>query len=65
VLHDERMLDLYAARVCGSLVLADHKRALVAALLRMMTRSASRRRTLASQNSGAPSCPPPPSAMPR
>jgi geranylgeranyl reductase family protein len=61
VLHDERMLDLYAARVCGSLVLADHKRALIAALLR----SATRKRTSASQNSGAPSCPPPPSAMPR
>ncbi len=34
VLCDERMLELYAARVAGTLVLADHKRELVWALLR-------------------------------
>ncbi|MDB4964668.1 MAG: uncharacterized protein JWN44_357 [Myxococcales bacterium] len=34
VLLDERMLELYAARVSGTLVLADHKRELVWALLR-------------------------------
>jgi flavin-dependent dehydrogenase len=34
VLLDERMLELYAARVSGSLVLADHKRELVFALFR-------------------------------
>lgn len=46
VLLDERMLDLYAARVCGSLVLADHKRELVFALLRHLVRSGARRRQL-------------------
>jgi geranylgeranyl reductase family protein len=34
VLYDRKMLELYAARVSGSLVLADHKRALVGALFR-------------------------------
>src|SRR5581483_10781416 len=58
VLTDERMLDLYAARVCGSVILADRKRELVLALLRQL----SRKRTL---ESGAPSClPSPPSAPP-
>jgi geranylgeranyl reductase family protein len=42
VLCDDRMLDLYAARVCGSLVLADHKRELVRALMRHLARGRSR-----------------------
>jgi len=47
VLLDERMLELYAARVSGSLVLADHKRELVYALWRHLFRARSRRRALA------------------
>ncbi len=47
VLCDDRVLDLYAARVCGSLVLADHKRELVMALLRHVFRSGNRRQRLA------------------
>jgi len=47
VLLDERMLELYAARVSGSLVLADHKRELVFALWRHLFRARSRRRALA------------------
>jgi menaquinone-9 beta-reductase len=46
VLCDEKMLDLYAARVCGSLVLADHKRELIAALARHIFRSGARSRAL-------------------
>jgi flavin-dependent dehydrogenase len=46
VLYDERMLELYAARVSGSLILADHKRELVAALLRHLVRTGSRREKL-------------------
>jgi flavin-dependent dehydrogenase len=46
VLFDERMLDLYAARVCGSLVLSDHKRSLVAALARHLFQSGSRLKQL-------------------
>ncbi len=46
VLCDSRMLDLYAARVCGSLVLADHKRGLVAALMRHLAHARSRNRAL-------------------
>jgi flavin-dependent dehydrogenase len=46
VLLDDRMLDLYAARVCGALVLADHKRALVSALFRHVFRAGERRRKL-------------------
>jgi geranylgeranyl reductase family protein len=57
VLTDEKMLDLYAARVCGSVILADRKRELVGALLRQL----SRRRTV---GSAALSCLPP-SAPPR
>jgi flavin-dependent dehydrogenase len=38
VLCDERMLELYAARVSGSLVLADHKRELLWALMRHVVR---------------------------
>jgi geranylgeranyl reductase family protein len=48
VLCDDRMLDLYAARVCGSMVLADHKRELVKALARHVVRGGSRSRQLAS-----------------
>ncbi|MGZ3407349.1 MAG: hypothetical protein ACXVAN_12950, partial [Polyangia bacterium] len=44
---DERMLELYAARVSGTLVLADHKRELVWALWRHMFRAGERRRLLA------------------
>ena len=46
VLLDDRMLELYAARVSGSLVLADHKRELVFALWRHLFRARSRRQTL-------------------
>jgi len=46
VLHDERMLQLYAARVSGSLILADHKRELVAALFRHLFGAGSRRKLL-------------------
>src|SRR5262249_19149663 len=46
VLYDERMLELYAARVSGSLILADHKRELVAALLRHLVRTGTRRKLL-------------------
>jgi geranylgeranyl reductase family protein len=46
VLHDERMLELYAARVSGSLILADHKRELLAALFRHFTNAQSRRKLL-------------------
>jgi len=48
VLCDDRMLDLYAARVCGSLVLADHKRELVAALMRHLAHARSRSNVLKS-----------------
>jgi flavin-dependent dehydrogenase len=46
VLYDERVLELYAARVSGALVLADHKRALVAALMRHLWRGSARGRAL-------------------
>jgi hypothetical protein len=46
VLYDDKMLELYAARVSGSLILADHKRELLAALFRHLTRSGSRRKAL-------------------
>ncbi|HEX8951733.1 MAG TPA: NAD(P)/FAD-dependent oxidoreductase [Polyangia bacterium] len=55
VLCDERVLELYAARVSGSLVLADHKRELVFALWRHLFRARSRRRTLAAASTPAPS----------
>jgi geranylgeranyl reductase family protein len=47
VLCDERMLELYASRVSGGMVLADHKRELVLALLRHVLRARGRRRALA------------------
>jgi flavin-dependent dehydrogenase len=53
VLCDERMLELYAARVSGSLVLADHKRELVYALWRHLFRARSRRRVLAAASTQA------------
>ena len=46
VLYDKKMLELYAARVSGSLVLADHKRALVGALFRHLLSSGERRKRL-------------------
>ena len=46
VLYDERMLELYAARVSGSLILADHKHELVGALLRHLVKWGSRKRAL-------------------
>jgi flavin-dependent dehydrogenase len=46
VLYDDRMLELYAARVSGSLVLADHKRELLFALGRHVLRAGERRRVL-------------------
>ena len=54
VLCDERMLELYAARVSGSLVLADHKRELVYALLRHLWRGRARRRALAAASTVPP-----------
>jgi geranylgeranyl reductase family protein len=59
VLLDERMLELYAARVSGSLVLADHKRELLFALWRHLFRARTRRRALA-----AAAASPPPPALP-
>ena len=53
VLLDERMLELYAARVSGSLVLADHKRELVFALWRHLFRARSRRRALSAASTSA------------
>ncbi len=47
VLYDDRMLELYAARVSGSLILADHKRELVRALARHLFKTGSRNRALA------------------
>lgn len=46
VLCDPRMLELYAARVAGTLVLADHKRELVWALLRHLPAGRARQRAL-------------------
>jgi flavin-dependent dehydrogenase len=46
VLWDARMLEIYAARVCGSLVLADRKRSLVAALVRHLAAGTGRTRRL-------------------
>ncbi|MSP59948.1 MAG: NAD(P)/FAD-dependent oxidoreductase [Myxococcales bacterium] len=46
VLCDPEVLDLYAARVSGTLVLADRKLTLVAALLRHLAASSSRQRSL-------------------
>jgi flavin-dependent dehydrogenase len=57
VLLDERMLELYAARVSGSLVLADHKRELVFALWRHLFRARGRRRTLAAATVEPPALP--------
>jgi flavin-dependent dehydrogenase len=54
VLWDERMLELYAARVCGSLVLADRKRSLVAALLRHLAAGGGRARRLAAAEGELP-----------
>ena len=42
VLHDEQMLELYAARVSGTMVLADHKMQLLWALGRHLRRGRSR-----------------------
>jgi geranylgeranyl reductase family protein len=46
VLYDDKMLELYAARVSGSLVLADHKRDLVGALLRHLLQTGNRNQRL-------------------
>jgi len=46
VMCDERMLEVYAARVSGTMVLADHKRELVFALWRHLFRARTRRNTL-------------------
>jgi flavin-dependent dehydrogenase len=46
VLHDHEVLELYAARVSGSVVLADRKRALAAALVRHVVHGRARRRAL-------------------
>jgi flavin-dependent dehydrogenase len=46
VFYDDKMLELYAARVSGSLVLADHKRELVAALMRHLLKTTSRTQRL-------------------
>lgn len=47
VLCDDRMLELYAARVCGAMVLADRKRELLWALGRHLLRAGGRARALA------------------
>ena len=57
VLLDERMLELYAARVSGSLVLADHKRELVFALWRHLFRARTRRRALVAATAAPPALP--------
>ena len=57
VLCDERMLELYAARVSGTLVLADHKRELVWALLRHAIAGRGRRRKLLAQPAAAAEAP--------
>ncbi len=57
VLLDERMLELYAARVSGSLVLADHKRELVFALWRHLFRARTRRRALVAATVTPPALP--------
>jgi menaquinone-9 beta-reductase len=51
VLYDDKMLELYAARVSGSLVLADHKRELFKALLRHIAATGQRRRALLAAHS--------------
>jgi flavin-dependent dehydrogenase len=58
VLCDDRMLELYAARVSGTMVLADHKRELVLALLRHLGGWRGRRRALVAATAAAPSLPP-------
>jgi flavin-dependent dehydrogenase len=59
VLCDERMLELYAARVSGTMVLADHKRELVLALLRHVVGLPGRRRALAAAAAAVPRLPAP------
>ena len=46
VLFDEKMLELYARRVCGTLILADHKPAMLSVLARHLALGRSRRRRL-------------------
>jgi geranylgeranyl reductase family protein len=61
VLCDDRMLEVYAARVSGTMVLADHKRELVLALVRHVFGMRGRTRTLAAAlpaASGARALPP-------
>jgi flavin-dependent dehydrogenase len=53
VLLDERMLSLYAARVSGTMVLADRKRELVFALGRHLVRMRGRGRALAAADAAA------------
>jgi flavin-dependent dehydrogenase len=57
VLYDARMLELYAARVSGTLVLADHKRELVWALLRHVVSGRARRHQLLAQPALADAAP--------
>jgi flavin-dependent dehydrogenase len=57
VLADDRMLELYASRVSGSLVLADHKRELVWALGRHLARAGERKRALGAAEAQAPRSP--------
>jgi flavin-dependent dehydrogenase len=59
VLLDDRMLEIYAARVSGTMVLADHKRELVLALIRHLARMRPRARTLALADAAARHLPPP------
>jgi len=59
VMFDRRVADLYAARVCGSMVLADNKRRLGVALARHALAAPSRLRRMAAAMAGAPPPPPP------
>ncbi|HEY7955560.1 MAG TPA: NAD(P)/FAD-dependent oxidoreductase [Polyangia bacterium] len=58
VLCDPGVLELYAERVCGQVVLADRKRALVIALAKHLFAGGRRARTLASAALTLPSTPP-------
>ncbi len=70
VLYDPQVLEMYAARVAGGLVLADHKLRLAGALFRHLTRWRGRRKLLAAASAApapdrrlnAPAAGPAPSA---
>jgi flavin-dependent dehydrogenase len=62
VLCDEQVIELYAARVSGALVLADRKRALARALAAHVVHARARRRLLAEAERAAAPPPAPPAA---